>query len=185
LPKKTCELIRDTGNNYVIAVEKNPPSLHRQIQYTTTHSNPLSRYTETEKTRNRVTNRTVTVFNDVNGINQAWVGLQSLIKVERSGTRAGKPDHQIVYYISSLTCSAVEFADGIRGHWGIENRLHWVKDRVFDEDRSRIRKGNASANRSIILALTMNILRRNGYSSITSAHRFISNDLDKLLLLVE
>jgi predicted transposase YbfD/YdcC len=178
-------VIRNTGNNYVIAVKKNQPSLHRQIHYTATHSNPISRYTETEKTRNRVTNRTVTVFNDVNGIDQAWVGLQSLIKVEKSGTRAGKPYHQIVYYISSLTCSAVEFAHGIRGHWGIENRLHWVKDMVFDEDRSRIRKGNASANRSIILALTMNILRRNGYSSITSAHRFISNDIDKLLLLVE
>jgi predicted transposase YbfD/YdcC len=46
--------------------------------------------------------------------------------------------------------TASEFADGIRGHWGIENRLHWVKDVVFKEDSSRIRTGNAPANFSIV-----------------------------------
>lgn len=92
---------------------------------------------------------------------------------------------RVAYYISSLGCSAVDFAQGIRGHWAIENRLHWVKDVIFDEDRSMIRQGNAPANRSIILALALNLLRRNGHFSITSAQRFMSNDIDKLLSLVE
>ena len=60
-----------------------------------------------------------------------------------------------------------------------------VKDVVFGEDRSMIRQGNAPANRSIILAITLNVLRRNGYSSITSAQRFIANDIDKVFSLVE
>jgi predicted transposase YbfD/YdcC len=127
----------------------------------------------------------VQVFNDLTGISQEWVGLKTLIKVERTGTRAGKPYHQVAYYISSLMCSAVDFAHGIRGHWGIENRLHWVKDVIFDEDRSAIRMGNAPANRSVILAIALNVLRRNGYSSITSAQRLIANDIDKLFSLVE
>lgn len=60
-----------------------------------------------------------------------------------------------------------------------------VKDVVFGEDRSMIPQGNAPANRSIILAITLNVLRRNGYSSITSAQRFIANDIDKVFSLVE
>jgi predicted transposase YbfD/YdcC len=82
-------------------------------------------------------------------------------------------------------CSAVDFAHGIRGHWGIENPLNWVKDVIFDEDRSAIRMGNAPANRSVILAIALNVLRRNGYSSITSAQRLIANDIEKLFSLVE
>ncbi|MBW4499431.1 MAG: hypothetical protein KME57_07630 [Scytonema hyalinum WJT4-NPBG1] len=60
-----------------------------------------------------------------------------------------------------------------------------VKDVIFNEDRSAIRMGNAPAKRSVILAIALNVLRRNGYSSITSAQRLITNDIDKLLLLVE
>lgn len=169
----------------MVAVKGNQPSLHRFVQQTTSHSPPTSRYITTERTRNRVTTRTVQVFNDLRGISPQWVGLQSLIKVERTGTRAGKPYHQVAYYISSLTAAAVDFARGIRAHWGIENCLHWVKDVVFDEDRSTIRTGNAPANRSLILAIALNLLRGNGYSSITLAHRFLANDLDKILALVE
>ncbi|MBD2605939.1 transposase [Scytonema hofmannii FACHB-248] len=73
----------------------------------------------------------------------------------------------------------------IRGHWGIENRLHWVKDVIFDEDNSTIRMGNAPANLSVMRTIALNILRRNGHASITTAQRFISNDIDKLLALVE
>ncbi|MHC5724128.1 MAG: ISAs1 family transposase [Nostoc sp.] len=125
------------------------------------------------------------VFDDLTGISQEWTGLKSLIKVERIGTRAGKPYQQVAYYISSLVKSAVDFAKGIRGHWGIENRLHWVKDVIFNEDHSTIRKGNAPANLSVLRTFALNILRRNGYSSITLAQRFTSNDIDKLLSFVE
>lgn len=121
----------------------------------------------------------------MNGIDPQWAGIKSLIRVERVGTRGGKQYHQIVCYISSLIGTAQEFACGIRGHWGIENRLHWVKDVVLNEDDSTIRLGNAPANLSIIRAIALNILRRNGYLFITKAQRCLSNDIDKLLCLVE
>ena len=124
-------------------MKANQKNLHRQIRHNTENSNPKSRHISTERTRNRVTTRPVEVFNDLTGISQEWTGLESLIKVERIGTRASKPYHQVVYYISSLVRSAADFAKGIRGHWGIENRLHWVKDVIFDEDHSTIRTGNA------------------------------------------
>ena len=185
MPKKTCQLIIDSGNDYVIALKGNQQSLYRQIQHHTAHSRPMSRYIATERTRNRVTTRTVEVFEALTTMSSQWMGLKSLIKVERIGTRAGKSYHQIAYYISSLVSSALNFAQGIRGHWSIENRLHWVKDMVFDEDNSTIRKGNAPANCSVILAIALNVLRRRGYSSITSAQRFLANDIDKILSLVE
>ena len=57
--------------------------------------------------------------------------ITSLVKVERSGTR-GKKDYQyLAYYISSLSLDAEIFASKIRGHWLIENQLHWVKDVIF------------------------------------------------------
>jgi Transposase DDE domain len=123
------------------------------------------------------------VFDAVSGLSQEWIGLERVIKVERIGTRSCLPYHQVVYYISSLSLSAKEFAIGIRGHWGIENRLHWVKDVVFQEDSSRISQASAPANLSIIRTIAINILRGNGYASLTSARRLIAHDLDAILLL--
>ncbi len=61
-------------------------------------------------------------------LQQQWAGLQCLIWVERWGTREGKPFHEQVGYISDLALSAAEFLRHIQQHWGIENRLHWVRD---------------------------------------------------------
>ncbi|KAB8320876.1 hypothetical protein SD81_004855 [Tolypothrix campylonemoides VB511288] len=84
--------------------------MHRQIRCNTDNAKPTSRYISNERTRNRATTRTVQVFNDLTGISQEWAGLNSLIKIERIGTRAGKAYHQVAYYISSLVHSAVDFA---------------------------------------------------------------------------
>jgi predicted transposase YbfD/YdcC len=177
----------------VIAVKGNQKRLYEQIQVITEQATPLSVDITTERRSDRVTTRTVCVFDDLTGINSEWVGLARLVKVERFGTRAGKSYHQIAYYISSLNLNAAQFAQGIRGHWGIENRLHWVKDVVLAEDSSRMRQGNAPANLSIIRSLAISfagalraiaILRYNGYSSITTAIRMIAHNLEQIFLLI-
>ncbi len=169
----------------MIAVKDNQPKLHNHIQRVSLERKPISSDIRTEKTRDRITTRKVEVFDDLNGISPEWAGIKSLVKVERTGTRGGKEYHEVVCYISSSTLKAREFSQGIRGHWGIENRLHWVKDVVFHEDDSKILAGNAPANLSIIRAIALNILRRNGHAFITSAQRFLSNDIDRILCLVE
>ena len=183
----------ETGNDYVIALKSNQKRLYEQIQLTTEQATPLSVDITTERRSDRLTTRTVSVFDNLTGIDSEWVGLACLVKVERFGTRAAKPYHQIAYYISSLCLSAAKFAQGIRGHWGIENRLHWVKDVVFEEDSSRMRLGNAPANLSIIRSLAISfagalraiaILRYNGYSSITTAVRMIGHNLERIFLLI-
>ena len=168
----------------MIAVKGNQKRLYEQIQLTSEQATPLSVDITTERRSDRFTTRTVSVFDDLTGINSEWVGLARLVKVERQGTRAGKPYHQIAYYISSLNLNATQFAQGIRGHWGIENRLHWVKDVVLEEDSSRMRQGNAPANLSIIRSLAIAILRYNGYSSITTAIRMIGHNLEQIFQLI-
>ncbi|NER26028.1 MAG: ISAs1 family transposase [Symploca sp. SIO1B1] len=185
MSKKTVKLIVDSGNDYVIAVKGNQKNLYKQIKLNTQQTLPISIDISREKRSDRLTTRTVSVFDDLNGISGEWAGLACLVKVERIGTRAGKPYQQLAYYISSKCLDAAQFAQGIRGHWGIENRLHWVKDVVLDEDRSRIRLGNAPANLSIIRSLVIAILRYHGYSSMTTALRSIAHDLQKILLLIE
>ncbi len=64
------------------------------------------------------------------------------------------------FYVSSAPMSAERFAAAIRGHWGIENRLHWVLDTAFDENRARNRKDNGPENLAILRKLTLNVMRR-------------------------
>ena len=92
---------------------------------------------------------------------------------------------QTNYYISSVVSKAITFADGIRQHWGIENRLHWVKDMIFGEDAAPLSNYNAATNWSIIRNITINIARMSGYDSLTKAERFLAHDIDKLISLLE
>lgn len=127
----------------------------------------------------------MSVFDDLNGIDLDWVALQSLVQVERIGIRHFKPYQQINYYISSLATSALKFAQGIRGHWGIENRLHWVKDVIRGEDAAPFRDYNAATNWSFIRTIAINIARMCGYDSLTKAERFLAHDIEKLFSLLE
>lgn len=168
----------------MIAVKANQTNLYKQIQTLTQQTAASSIDNSFERSRDRFTHRLVSVFEDLSGISPQWVGLKRVIKVERTGTRSCLPYHQVAYYISSLTLAAEEFAIGIRAHWGIENRLHWVKDVVLQEDGSRIQQAYAPANFSIIRTIVINLFRRNGYASLTSAMRLIAHDLDAIFLLV-
>lgn len=173
------------NNDYVIAVKANQHRLYRQLQTNIQRSSPISTSSHHERTRNRYTQRTVSVYDDLTDIAPDWVGLQRLIRVERTGTRHGQPYQQVAYYITSLTLAAQAFMHGIRGHWGIENRLHWVKDVVLHEDSSGIRHCAAASNLSIIRSLVMNVFRFHGYDSITQAIDCFANDLPAIFLLLE
>jgi predicted transposase YbfD/YdcC len=122
--KKTTQLIVESGNDYVITAKGNQPRLFQQLQFIAAQNQPSGRFTDVEKTRNRVTCRIVSLFDDISGIDCDWEGIKSLVQVERIGMRQGQRYQQTNYYISSLSTCAAQFAQIIRGHWGIENRLH-------------------------------------------------------------
>ncbi len=108
----------------MITVKGNQPRLFQHLQALAAGNQPVQRFTDVEKIRNRVTCRIINVFNDINSIDCDWEGIKSLVQVERIGIRQGRRYQQTNYYISSLSTSAAVFAQIIRGHWGIENRLH-------------------------------------------------------------
>lgn len=128
---------------------------------------------------------TVSVFDTLAGFAQEWAGLASLISVERQGTRSGKPFAERQYYISSATLPAEAFHQIIRGHWGIENRLHWVKDVVFGEDHAPHAHCFAAANWSIVRNLFVNLARSLGYTSMATAKRQLANQWQRVLSFIQ
>jgi len=91
---------------------------------------------------------------------EAWEGLRSVGVVEAWRTVHGKESVERRYYLSSLTAEAKRFGRAVRGHWGVENGLHWVLDVVFGEDQSRARSGCAAENLAATRRLAINLLRR-------------------------
>ena len=183
--KKTTGLIIEGGNDYVITVKGNQPRLLSQLKTIAKAQKPWERFVDIEKARGRITCRIVKVFTELMSIDLDWVGVQSLIQIERIGIRSGKKYLQTNHYISSLVSKAITFTEGIRQHWGIENRLHWVKDVIFGEDAAPISNYNAATNWSIIRNIALNIARMSGYDSLTKAERFLAHDIDKLFSLLE
>ncbi len=90
----------------------------------------------------------------------AWEGLKSVGRVEARRTINGKESVECRYYLSSLGNDAARLARAVRGHWGVENSLHWVLDVVFGEDDSRARSGFAAENLAATRRLALNLLRR-------------------------
>ena len=88
-----------------------------------------------------------------------WTSLKAIGVAISDTQRDGKKVGQNRYYILSKFISARRFADAVRGHWSIENRLHWQLDVTFQEDQCRIRQGHADANFSILRRAALSLLK--------------------------
>ncbi len=89
-----------------------------------------------------------------------WAALRSIGMVERHCSIGTTETVERRYFINSIPADAKRFAHAVRGHWGVENRLHWRLDVVFDDDASRIRKGNAPAIMTSIRHLCINLFEQ-------------------------
>jgi predicted transposase YbfD/YdcC len=89
-----------------------------------------------------------------------WEGLASVGMVESSREIQGKVTIERRYYLSSLKLDVETFARAVRGHWAVENKLHWVMDVCFREDQSRARQGYAAENLATLRRLALNLLKQ-------------------------
>lgn len=89
-----------------------------------------------------------------------WEGLRSVGMVESRRELDGKVTIERRYYLSSLKAEVKTFARAVRGHWGVENKLHWALDVSFREDQSRARQGYAAENLATLRRLALNLLKR-------------------------
>ena len=114
----------------------------------------------TDADHGRIEERTFHLFTNLNWLEQVaeWKGITGIGVVEAKIEKNGKASFERRYYITSLNCID-KFAKDVRGHWGIENSLHWVLDVAFDEDESTRRKGNSPANSAILRHIVLNLLK--------------------------
>jgi predicted transposase YbfD/YdcC len=156
------------GGDYVLAVKDNQPTLHAEVcqafeKALETDDPRLRRHAAEESGHGRQERRVVWVLpagRHVAG-RVAWVGLCSLVLVLRVVTcqTTGTETTEVHHYISSLRPSARRLAGAIRGHWGIENGLHWVLDVVFREDARRLYDRTAAENVGLLNRLATSLVR--------------------------
>ena len=185
MPKKTTEVIINSGNNYVIGVKKNHIRLHRQIAaITSDRENISSSYIELTVNKGRSELRHISVSDCLEGISNEWIGLQQIVMVKRITRSKQRKQEETAYYISSKKSNAFFYCEGIRSHWGIENTLHWVKDVTFHEDASKIRTMAAPQNISTLKNIAINIFRKNKHSNLAQAQRLAANDIARLKSMI-
>jgi hypothetical protein len=103
-----------------------------------------------------------------------WPHMGYACMVQRVVTRAGRTSYEESYAITSLTpprVSAAQLQALWRGHWGIENRLHWVRDVTFGEDHCQVRTGSGPQGLAAVRNLVIGMLRRAGHANIAAALR--------------
>lgn len=153
----------DQGGDYVLAVKGNQKNLEEAVQFQMGrgHSNvPRSKLKTREKDHGRQEQRTYTAMAAPLAVRRHWPSAQSIVRVCRETTEQGKKTKEVRHFISSLPPQVDRLATLIRGHWGIENRLHWSLDVTFNEDQSRIRQGHAAENAALLRRLALSILKQ-------------------------
>jgi predicted transposase YbfD/YdcC len=183
--KKTVKAIVESGNHYTIQVKGNQRTLLLAIKNQTNEAACRSVFEHAERGHGRQEWRRVRVYPALITPKLAdWVGLQTYIVVERWRTNKHGTSQQTAFYISDLQCTAEQYYHGIRGHWGIENRLHHVKDVVHNEDKNRVKTGNAPLALAICSSFALNIHRKNGTQSISyaqiKAHANLGNAIKQI-----
>ncbi len=157
--------------DYLITLKKNQGGLYKRVdelfQLASSQgkiNSESGNYTVFESSHGRKEKRHYYVLNNVSKIvdeKQKWSNLNSVVRVEYlRQLKSGKTKLESRYFITSLSVDAEELADYIRGHWSIENQLHWVLDVTFGEDDSRIRKDNAPENLAVIRHIALNLLKQ-------------------------
>lgn len=162
--KSIAEKIVTKGADYILALKNNQSSLFEEVESRFNNIKPV-RSNTIEKSHGRIEERYCEVISNLEFIDEAtkWKNIKTVIKVstKRTVVSSGKVSNENRYYISSLSKNPEEFNRLIRGHWGIENKLHWVLDVQFNEDKSRIRNGSGDENFAVIRHIALNLLKLN------------------------
>ena len=178
--KKTCRLIVESGNHYLGALKGNQGNLHQSVQV---HFVAEESCTDISKGHGRIEHRTVSLCTTLDNIPD-WPGLQTLIRVEsqRQFKKGGHPrlETETRYYVAPFIESAEALAQRIRGYWGVENKVHYVRDVTQGEDASRIRMQPLPQIFAVARNFALNLYRSNEFDNMAQAERCCKYGLDTL-----
>ncbi len=184
--KKTLQTIIATGNDYVVCIKKNQHKLYKQlVEESKQWKTKIGYYKTKEKNRGREETRKIFLYRLSEELQREWAGAKLIVKVKRIRQVKNEVKKRDWYYLSSVELTAKELGEGIRRHWFIENKLHWIKDMVFNEDTSTIKDFQASAILSIIRTIVLNRIVKTGEKRITRFMMMISHDIGKIKDLIE
>ena len=171
--KEIAAAIIDGEGAYLLAVKENQPHLYedigRSFDEVLEHGEPGVDFTEcqTEEIRGgRRETRTCCVITHPRGIRDArlWVGLTAIVMVISHREINGEASDEIRYFIGSAAGTAEDYLRWARGHWGIENSLHWVLDVCFREDEQRHWAGNSAQNLAWLRKMALCLLKAEKHS---------------------
>jgi predicted transposase YbfD/YdcC len=183
--------------DYVLGLKENQGVLHAKVK--TLLDEAIAQnfqglsgdcHKETCKGHGRIEVRTCWSTGEVHWLKDIdpWPGLKSVLAVESRRTMGGQVAVERRYFLSSLDGEdAQKLAEAVRGHWGVENPLHWVLDVAFSEDHSRVRMGYAAENLSRLRRIALNMLQResSGKRSIRLKRLKAGWDHDYLLQILQ
>jgi predicted transposase YbfD/YdcC len=167
-----AEQIIDQGGDYVLSLKENQGQLYQDAVEIFTYAlasdfkeMTYDHHRTINKGHGRIEIRDCWAISDLPAFNyirklDAWKGLQSLSLIRRERRIGQETTTELAYYISSLPVNAELILAASRGHWAIENSLHWVLDIAFREDESRLRKGNGPQNFAVLRHIALNLLKQ-------------------------
>lgn len=174
--REVAREVSGRGGDYVLALKENQPTLHAKVKALLDEAVLSSfagmshgRFERSDDAHGRLETRRTWVSDEVRWLGEdllgEWPGLSSVAVVESTrqdlGDLSGKVTTERRYYISSRGgTDAKAMHEAVRGHWAVENQLHWQLDVSFGEDQRRIRKGHGAENFSRLCRLALNLLKR-------------------------
>jgi predicted transposase YbfD/YdcC len=176
----TAQVILSRDADYVMTVKVNMPTLYKQLKKLPWAAVPSVSAVSTD--HGRRVRRTVKAV-----LAPAWIefeGAAQVAQLRRTVTKKGKKTVEVVYLITSdRDVDPATLAAWVRGHWEIENRLHW--DVTYQEDKSLVRTGNAPRVMASLRSLAISLLRLDGHANIAAANRHHFRDPKRTLKLLQ
>jgi predicted transposase YbfD/YdcC len=189
-----AQQIRADGGDYLLALKDNQPTLCADVEalFLRGHDTEFQglghdTFTTREVSHGRDEERRYFVVYQPEGLStiDEWADLRAVVQVIRTRRQAGEETDEVAYYISSSTAKAAVLAEGVRGHWGIENGQHWCLDVLFGEDRCRTRHKNAAQNLAWLRRMALSLLRQDQSKGSVPTKRLraaLSDDFRRHLL---
>jgi predicted transposase YbfD/YdcC len=164
-----AQTILDGGGDYVLALKENWPATYAEVAQAFAEPSAglsIQRSQTVDADHGRIETRQHAICHEVDWLFSdrrhpeefRFPGLAAIAMVESQTERGSTIERQKRFYLCSRKLDAETFARVVRGHWGIENRLHWVLDVVFRDDLARLRSGDGPANMAVIKHTALNML---------------------------
>jgi len=173
--RKVCAQIREAGGHYLIIVKANQPQLYADIRLLFTEPPVGEHFAVAEQRSQHGGRHEVRRLRASTALREYldWPGVQQVCEITRTVTQHGNPSSEVRYAITSLAerVQAPTLLGHVRGHWGIENRLHYVRDVTFGEDASQVRSAAAPEVLAALRNAVLGLLRNAGWDNIAAALR--------------